>query len=72
MRSRDEHLVWCKARAFELLEQGELQDALISMLSDLEKHPETRGTNPFLTVYAGMIITAHDFKAARRFIDGFR
>jgi hypothetical protein len=36
-----EHLEWCKSRALEYLEQGDLLQAHASMISDLSKHPET-------------------------------
>jgi hypothetical protein len=39
--NREEHLEWCKKRALEYVEMGDLQQAVTSMLSDLEKHKET-------------------------------
>lgn len=39
--SRAEHLQWCKDRALEYCDQGDLPSALASMGSDLAKHPET-------------------------------
>lgn len=39
--TRDEHLAWCKERALEYVDRGELSNAVASMLSDLRKHPET-------------------------------
>ena len=39
--TRAEHLAWCKARALEYVELGELSQALASFMSDLGKHPET-------------------------------
>ena len=39
--SRAEHLAWCKARALEYVDRGELNQALASFTSDLGKHPET-------------------------------
>ncbi len=42
IRTREEHLAWCKARALEYL-PAEPQQALTSMWSDLETHPETAG-----------------------------
>jgi hypothetical protein len=50
MRTRDEHLEWCKERARVYLDRGELLDAVTSMGSDLDQHPET-GCN----VYIGLI-----------------
>jgi hypothetical protein len=39
--TRAEHIAWCKQRALEYVERGDLQNAVVSMLSDLRKHPET-------------------------------
>ena len=33
----DEHLAWCKARALEYLDAGDLGQAVASMMSDLTK-----------------------------------
>ena len=39
--TRKEHLDWCKERALELCDQGDTKQAILSMISDLGKHPET-------------------------------
>lgn len=49
--TREEHLIWCKKRAIELAESGDLNQALISMMSDLGKHDETRN-------HSGCMLTA--------------
>lgn len=41
--SRQEHLEWCKRRALELVDHGDLEQAYASMASDLGKHPDTAG-----------------------------
>ena len=41
--TRTEHLEWCKKRALEYVDAGDLSGGLASMFSDLEKHPETAG-----------------------------
>jgi hypothetical protein len=71
MRSRTEHLDWCKQRALELLENGDLADAIASMANDLEKHPETKLSNPFLTLLAMQHVVNADREAVRRWITGF-
>lgn len=38
--TRDELLAWAKQRALEYCDEGEINSALASMLSDLHKHPE--------------------------------
>jgi len=37
---RNEHLQWCKDRAMEYVERGDLENAFSSMVSDVKKHPE--------------------------------
>lgn len=40
--TRDEHLQWAKSRALDYLDAGDINGALTSMFSDLNKHDETR------------------------------
>jgi hypothetical protein len=72
-RTRDEHLAWCKQRALELLEAGDLNQAFASMGSDLRKHPETAGHSGIqlgtMLLVGGHLKTA---KQMRDFIEGFR
>lgn len=41
--TRQEHLNWCKKRALQYCDAGDISQALASMGSDLNKHDETRG-----------------------------
>lgn len=41
METREEHMKFCKKRALEYLDAGNLVEAVASMVSDLSKHPET-------------------------------
>jgi len=41
MRTRAEHLQWCKDRALEYVESGDTAGAFSSFHSDMRKHPET-------------------------------
>lgn len=43
MSTRAEYMEWCKKRALEYCDKGELQMAFSSMTSDLQKHTETEG-----------------------------
>jgi len=72
MKTRDEHLAWCKRDALAYLERGQLQEAVTAMLSDLDQHPETRGDNPYLTMLGMQAILNGDIETCRRFIEGFR
>jgi hypothetical protein len=69
--ARDEHLAWCKKRALEYVDRGELVDAVASMGSDLRKHPEL-GANDFLLMLGMKHVMDHDADAVRRWIEGFR
>ena len=40
--TRIEHINWCKQRAREYVQAGDLLEAVTSMMSDLGKHPETK------------------------------
>lgn len=69
--TRQEHLDWCKKRAHEYLARGDIQNAVTSMLSDMNKHPETALQAPTLAMLGMMAIQSGDQREARRFIDGF-
>ena len=43
--TRTEHLAWCKQRALQYVDAGDLQGAFNSMASDMRKHPETANTD---------------------------
>lgn len=70
--TRAEHLAWCKARALKYLDAGNIQDAVVSMLSDIQKHSETAPPmgSP-LNMLGLMAAMNNDHPAARRFIEGF-
>lgn len=40
--TRQEHLNWCKQRAMEYVNAGDLQQGFTSMCSDLMKHEDTK------------------------------
>lgn len=70
--TRDEHMAWCKKRALEYIDRGDIPNAVTSMASDLGKHPETEG---HIGINLGMMMlmsgSLSDPREARRFIDGF-
>ena len=41
--TREEHITWCKERALEYVDAGDVHNAWVSLVSDLNKHPETEG-----------------------------
>jgi hypothetical protein len=70
--TRDEHLAWCKKRALEYLDRGELENAVASMGSDLRQHAEFIGIVDKLMPLALHYVINHDSDGARRWIVGFR
>lgn len=69
-KTREQHLAWCKQRAHEYLDRGDVKNAVASMMSDLEKHPETKVTSPALNML-GIMAAMGGETEARRYIDGF-
>jgi hypothetical protein len=75
MKTREEHLEWCKQRARAYLDRGELADAVASMGSDMDSHPETRmaGEKMGTLIYVAMFrITEGDVQGVREWVEGFR
>ena len=68
---RQEHLDWCKKRALEYLNRGDVSNAIASMMSDLNKHPETESSNTSLGMLGIMYASNNDVDGARRWITGF-
>ncbi len=70
--TREEHLAWCKQRALEYVDQGDLTNAYASMASDLTKHPETEKHAAIqlgmMLMMGGHLSTAPEM---RKFINGF-
>lgn len=70
--TRASHLAWCKTRALEYVESGDMQSAFASMVSDLNKHPETQGHAGtelgMMLLMSGLLNTAPQM---RDFIQGF-
>lgn len=70
--TRAEHLAWCKQRAIQELDSGDVSNAYASMASDLSKHPETEGHS---AIQLGMMLMMGGHLSSkeemRRFIDGF-
>ncbi len=69
---RQQHLEWCKKRAHEYLARGDMQNAVTSMASDMQKHPETalKPGSP-LFMLGAMAAASGDPREVSRFIDGF-
>lgn len=70
--SRKEHLEFCKQRAFEYIEKGDLTQAWGSFMSDMAKHEETRN-HPFLDTAVLLISDGHysTKESLKKFINDF-
>lgn len=70
--SRSEHIAWCKKRAIEYVDSGDLQSAYASMVSDLRKHPET-ADHPAAALGLQLMMAGHlgTEEEMRKFIEGF-
>lgn len=70
--TRQEHMDWSKKRALEYLDRGDVVNAIASMLSDLQKHDETKlAEGSPLTMLGMMTAAGGNPSEARRFIVGF-
>ena len=72
METREQHMAWCKKRALEYVDVGDLANAAASMASDLRKHPETENHSAIqLGMGLLMIGQLSTVEAMREFIEGF-
>ncbi len=69
--TRDEHLAWCKKRALEYLDSGDMLNAFTSMGSDLSKHPELRKVGEVMFPIGMLYVQQRDERQLRRWIEGF-
>ena len=69
---RAEHLQWCKDRALEYVDIGDMSQAVASMCSDLSKHPET-ANHPGKILGSMLMMGGHMTSAAetQKWINGF-
>lgn len=69
--TREEHIAWCKQRAIQEMEYAhDPKQAVISMMSDMGKHPETN--SEILRFLCMMTLMGScSEKSVREFIDGF-
>lgn len=73
MKDRTEHMAWCKQRALEYADRGDLVNALASFASDVRKDEST--DTPAVTTLIAMegmrLVMVNDIAGMRRFIEGF-
>jgi hypothetical protein len=69
---RQEHMEWCKKRALEYVDIGDLPNAFASMTSDLRSYPETANhlgiELGMMLLFTGKLNTQDEM---RKFIEGF-
>ncbi len=70
MRTRQEHLQWCKQRALEYVDRNDINNAIASMLSDLRKHPELAEAAAIAPMLM-LVIDRNSQDSVRNFITGF-
>lgn len=74
LTDRQKHLAWCKERALEYVNAGDLPNAVASMSSDMNKHPETKfdnGVGAILMQLGMMEVINGNVDGVRRWIEGF-
>ena len=71
MRTREEHLAFCNERALEYWSHGDLENAVTSMGSDMDQHPECK-MSPYLLMLGATRAQHLDIKGVRDWIEGFR
>lgn len=72
--TRAEHMAWCKQRALEYVDSGDLNEAFASMASDLGKHPETQNSQAFVGSVGMAMLLSGDLatpEKMRAYIEGF-
>lgn len=69
--TRAEHMRWCKSRAREYVNNGDFNQAVASMISDLGKHPETKGLVEMASMLALAALMNGDRRAVSNFVEGF-
>lgn len=70
--NRSEHLQWCKDRAMEYINRGDVQQGITSFMSDMDKHNETANHSALqlmaMMMFSGQLSSASE---AGKFIQGF-
>lgn len=70
--NRQEHVEWCKDRALQYVDAGDLYQAFTSMASDLGNHPDTEN-HPAIELGTMMLMSGQltTPQKMREFIEGF-
>lgn len=71
MRTREEHVEWCKAHALEFLREFDYVSAVASMINDMNQREDCH-VAPVLVTLGMLHVKNHDPIEIRRWIEGFR
>ena len=71
MTTKKEYLAWCKLRAHKYVDLGNLNQAVMSMVSDLSNHPETNIPALDMLMLVGMMEAQRGTDAVRKWINDF-
>ena len=73
MADRQTHLQWCKDRAKEHLEKGDIANGMASFMSDMGKHEETAKTmnNGLSKMICMQALMSNNAQECIRCVDGF-
>jgi hypothetical protein len=70
--TREEHVQWCKSRAYQIADEGDLAGAVASMVSDLGKHEETEEVAKMAGLLSlALMLSAPNTNQVKNWIDGF-
>jgi hypothetical protein len=70
--TREEHLRWCKDRAFEILDKdGDIGMVYASFVNDMRKHPETENHAALELGFLMMLNKNNTPEEMKKFIEGF-
>jgi hypothetical protein len=67
--TRQQHLDWCKQRATQLVDAGDLNGAFQSFLSDVGKHPLTEDAAKIVVVLGVPLLIAGHLSTAQQMRD---
>lgn len=73
MSTRDEHLAWCKERALEYIDAGDVRNGVTSFASDVRKDPSTAEEASNVGMACLSFLLGNPTPAqARQFIEDFK
>lgn len=71
-RTREEHIAWCKQRAIQEMDYSkDPKQGIVSMMSDLHKHPETNSESLKLLCMMQLMLPSLTRQSVINFLNGF-